>query len=700
MGYRIVSETLRFLAVSDPGRLRLRAAATTTITVVLAMAILIPGSHLVGQPLTVALLGAVVAMQSSAAVKDKDQRSRVITTLLLVFPAILAVSLSAVLSQFGKVADVGFIVVLFAAVWVRRYGPRGTALGMVAFICYFFALFLRAQPSQIPVLAVSIVLGVGISLAVRTLVLPERPGLELRRLVRALRAASIDVLEVASNRVDRDLDLLRKRLDRLGSTALMIDDWLDRNDASQLLSVTNEDLSLRIFDAQIATEQLVSALWALDPIPSGVTPQAALPPNSWPSSLVQATTALSSCLQNNPSDDQLRAARRLAAAAADEADPSTQAGIATTVAMRAVQAHIAIHHITSNALHTESAPKEESEKDDDTDSGLNPSTKAAIQVAVATSAATVLGEIISPDRWYWAVLTAFLVFTGASTRGEILSRAGHRVVGTVGGVLAGVLLSALVGRNQPLQLLLLVVCIFFAFYLVTVAYALLSFFVTVMLAMLYGLLGTFSIEVLELRIYETAAGGLVGIASAYFVFSTGTRSTMVEKVDDYLEQMTAIIDTGIDAVITPGRPTDLVVDMRKLDNALKDLVAAGKPLEMGPTTRTRKGVKRLLRIMTVSNRSSHALARAGVGASHAEPDTGPSQETADALRRAAEVTKATIADVGRALAGEHVDPPEKLTETSAPDVMLKSTTTPGPVRSAVRSLSTLNRTMGEALTRV
>ncbi|MET0198718.1 MAG: FUSC family protein, partial [Rhodococcus fascians] len=182
--------------------------------------------------------------------------------------------------------------------------------------------------------------------------------------------------------------------------------------------------------------------------------------------------------------------------------------------------------------------------------------------------------------------------------------------------------------------------------------------------------------------------------------STGTRSTMVEKVDDYLEQMTAIIDTGIDAVITPGRPTDLVVDMRKLDNALKDLVAAGKPLEMGPTTRTRKGVKRLLRIMTVSNRSSHALARAGVGASHAEPDTGPSQETADALRRAAEVTKATIADVGRALAGEHVDPPEKLTETSAPDVMLKSTTTPGPVRSAVRSLSTLNRTMGEALTRV
>ena len=651
------------------------------------MAVLLPGAHLVGQPLTIALLGTVVAMQASAAVKDRDQRSRVITSMLLVFPAIAAVSLSAVLSQFGKVADVGFIAVLFAAVWVRRYGPRGNALGMVAFICYFFALFLRAEPGQIPMLAVSIVCGVALSILVRTVILPDRPGLEVKRLVRALRAASIDVLEVASNRGDRNLDLLRKRLDKLGSTALMIDDWLDRNDAAQLLSVTNDDLSVRIFDAQIATEQLVSALWALDP------------KNAWPDSLGQATTALGSCLQNNPSEDQLRAARRLAAAAADRADSSTQAGIATAVAMRAVQAHIAIHHIASNALKSAPVPEEKPEKVDDEPTGLNPSTKAAIQVAVATSAATVLGEIISPDRWYWAVLTAFLVFTGASTRGEILSRAGHRVVGTIAGVVAGVLLAALVGNNQPLQLLLLVVCVFFAFYLVTVAYALLSFFITVMLAMLYGLLGTFSIEVLELRIYETAAGGLVGIASAYFIFSTGTRTTMVDKIDDYLDLMIAIIDTSIGSVVEPGTRTDLVADMRTLDNALKDVVTAGKPLEIGPTTRTRRGVKRLMRIMTVSNRSSHALARAGVGASRGDPSSTPSEETSRALREAADVTKATIENVKRALAGEHVEPPEKLTDTSATDVMLTGATTPGPVRSAVRSLGTLNRTMGEALTR-
>ena len=161
------------------------------------------------------------------------------------------------------------------------------------------------------------------------------------------------------------------------------------------------------------------------------------------------------------------------------------------VAYRAVQAHLAIHHITTNALGVGDAAVPEPETPpDEEQSGLNPSTKAAIQVAVATSAATILGELISPDRWYWAVLTAFLVFTGVSTRGEILTRAGHRIVGTIAGVVAGVLLAALIGHNPPVQIVVLVLCVFCAFYLVTVAYALLTFFVTVLLAMLYGLLGT------------------------------------------------------------------------------------------------------------------------------------------------------------------------------------------------------------------
>lgn len=114
------------LVDSDPGRLRLRSATTTTLALVLALTASFGFITVAGQPITVAMLGTIVAMQSAAAVKDRQQRSRVVTTLLLFFPAVAAVSLAATLSHFGKVADVGFIAVLFGAVWVRRFDPGAT----------------------------------------------------------------------------------------------------------------------------------------------------------------------------------------------------------------------------------------------------------------------------------------------------------------------------------------------------------------------------------------------------------------------------------------------------------------------------------------------------------------------------------------------------------------------------------------------
>jgi uncharacterized membrane protein YccC len=298
------------------------------------------------------------------------------------------------------------------------------------------------------------------------------------------------------------------------------------------------------------------------------------------------------------------------------------------------------------------------------------------------------------------VLTAFLVFTGVSTRGEILTRAGHRIVGTIAGVVAGVLLAALVGHNPPVQIVLLVICVFCAFYLVTVAYAWLTFFVTVLLAMLYGLLGEFSVQVLELRIAETAAGGLVGIASAYFILSTGTRATFVEKVNDYLDRMVDLIEAGIDSVLAPGGETDLVAETRLLDNALQDVITAGKPLQIGPAVRSRHGAQRLLRGLQAANRSAHALARAGVNAARADPDTAPPDVTADALRGAADRVCGTVNTVKQTVAGDNVDPPEKATETVILDVMSTSTIPPGPVRAAVRALNTLDRTLAEVTTRV
>lgn len=675
------------LSAADPGRIRLRSAAATTFSLLLAIGAMLAFTRAAGQPVTVAMLGAVVAMQASAAVKDRDQRSRNVTTLLLFFPAIGAMALAAFLVPHGKIVDVGFIAVLFAAVWVRRYGPRGNALGMVAFISYFFVMFLRTPVHQIPVLAVAVAVGILSSLAVHVLLFPERPRVEARRLLSALRAVSLSTLDVATRRGEVSVDVARHQLDQLGETALLIDDWLDRHEAAKSLSVTSKDLALRVFEAQIMLEQAASFLWWLDQ------------DEPWPDGLVDAVAALRICLDNNPTDDQLRQARRLGAVAADKADLSTSAGVATVTAYRAMQAHLAIHHITTNArgISDDDVAAAGTDADDDQDAptGLDPSTKSAIQVAVATSAATVLGNLISPDRGYWAVLTAFLVFTGVTTRGEILSRAGHRIVGTIAGVVAGVLLAAGIGHNPALQIVVLVVCVFFAFYLATVAYFWLTFFVTVLLAMLYGLLGNFSAQVLEVRIAETAVGSLVGIASAYFVFSTKTRATFAAKVNDYLDQMERVIDTAVTAVLNAGDAGDLVTDTRRMDNALKEAVTAGKPLQMGPLSELRHGVRRLMRGLQVANRSAHALARAGVTASHVGP---PPDGADDALHQAAARADEAIARVRRLIAGDDVRI-EKRSDAAVFDVGLPEMR-PGPVRASVRALNVIDRALTEVTVRV
>ena len=238
--------TVRYLVASDPGRLRLRSAVATTLSLVLAMVALLGFTGVSKQPLTVAMLGTIVAMQSSAAVKDR--------------PAQSGRHHAAAVLPGGRVGDARGVSV---AVGQDRRGRLhcGALRGGVgspvrsARQCHGHGrvrlLFFRPLPAgiarSVPRACVVVAIGLSASLLVRTLIFPDRPGVELRRLIRALRAASTSVLDVASNRNERDLALLRRRLNRLGETALMIDDWLDRNDAGLLLSVTNEDLALWIF---------------------------------------------------------------------------------------------------------------------------------------------------------------------------------------------------------------------------------------------------------------------------------------------------------------------------------------------------------------------------------------------------------------------------------------------------------------------
>ncbi len=612
----VVIRARDWLVAADPGSLRLRMAATTVATVALALAVLAKLAGLTGQPITVALLGVVVAMISSVAVNDQEPRQRVLTTALLPLPAVAAVTLGALLAPHLFSSDAVFVVIMMATVYMRRFGPRGMALGMVAFITYFFALFLHATLAQLPALAVAVVIGVACSLLMRNVVVRDRPERELARLLRAFRARLGAVIGAAADGLvdgsltPRSRGRLQHLLIRLNDAALMVENRID--------DAVGSEPALRVFDAELATERLVGLTVRVldrDPVAPG--------PDRHRADLHRLADLLG----------QLRAALRTERPAGliDRVNGVADQLAATEPVDDAIvnRLRIAVVAVVRAALAiplTEAAPAAANEQpgNDSDDSGdqdgpagdreltgwQRVTTRQSVQVGVAGTLAIVVGELISPTRWYWAAITAFVIYAGTVSSGETLSKGWQRVLGTVGGVVAGVLVAVLVGGNGTISLVLIGVCIFFAFYLVQVSPALMIFWITLMLALLYGLLGQFSVGLLLVRLEETAAGAAIGIVVAYVVLPTSTRNTIGGNAHTVLDGVGELLCHAVDSLLGDADGTSLVSEARKLGENMRTLRTSAKPLTDGLAgIAGRSGVRHGLRVLQACDHYARGLAQ-------------------------------------------------------------------------------------------
>ena len=208
---------------------------------------------------------------------------------------------------------------------------------------------------------------------------------------------------------------------------------------------------------------------------------------------------------------------------------------------------------------------------------------------MAVSAAILLGELLSPTRWYWAAIAAYIVFVGADTRGATLRRAVARTFGTVGGLLGGLLLAALVSGSKPATLVLLFVCLFAAWWLQPVSFLASSLAVTVVLALLYVLLGTYSAHVLELRVEETAVGAVLGGVAALLLVPARSSPVVREAEADVLARLADLLRAVRDG--SSGGGSGPGTALRAVDSAFQDLrdvarpVAKGVPGSGGPQAR-------------------------------------------------------------------------------------------------------------------
>lgn len=341
----------------DPGFLRLR----TALRAVLGTGIAVAAAQACGLSLVASIVGGLAALLALFTVTDATVRKQRITTALLPLAGFPVLALATTLHGLPLLRDAAFVLVVLCGVYARRWGPRGHALGIFAFMNFFTTQFLHAVPAQLPELHAAVLL--------------------------ALVAA--------------------------GGTRFV--------------------------------------LWPIE----RRTPPAAAPPALPGTGLTRATT------------------------------------------------------------------------------------RQAVQAAAASAVALVVGQLLSDERWYWAVGTVWWIFVNTTSRGETLVRGFRRVLGTVVGIVFGLLIALpLHGAPGP-TVVLVAVCIFGIFYTAAVSYSWMMLAVTVMASSLYGLLGVLDTGLLVLRFAETGIGAACAGLAVALVLPITTHATNHAWIQRALHSMHA-----------------------------------------------------------------------------------------------------------------------------------------------------------------
>jgi uncharacterized membrane protein YccC len=207
---------------------------------------------------------------------------------------------------------------------------------------------------------------------------------------------------------------------------------------------------------------------------------------------------------------------------------------------------------------------------------LDMTSRQAVQVALAGLLAILIGTAVSPSRYYWAVIAAFVTFTGTGTRSETFLKAINRVLGTLAGLVVSVVLAHVTAGSTAAVLATILGSVFLGFYLIRISYAYMIFFITIMLGQLYTVLGTFTDSVLVLRLEETAVGAGVGFLVALLVAPLSTRDTARYARDELLHALGDLLEGA--ASYASGDRVDLDAMSRTADDRARQLLLVSRPL--------------------------------------------------------------------------------------------------------------------------
>lgn len=559
------------LAARDPGRSRLIVAVSVSAGVLASAlcAMLILSRF----PADKGLLAMAIflSLQAGNMVKDTSAIGRVTTTALLLPALVLAIVAAALLAPSRPAVIAVFVAVTGAAIWVRRFGPRAAAIGSLSFMGYFFTLFMQPSAAELPVFCLIAATAVATQLVARSVLLLQRPRRQIAVLLRELRAASAAALAATTAHAAHEATL-RSRLARIDEVGRAITSWQERFPTGRYVACEAQTLESLVLDARVDTEETCYELAG----------HAASRGELRSPAINHALAQLSTVLDERATGEQVATATAQASSRVELARHRHGDDLAVYLIARNTIAHAKVREINlARGLTSEEHAREHGARSEHPPAPTvrlprprwvpwaqwAPTSRMAVQAMVAAALASAVGEAISASRWYWAVMTAFVIFIGASTRSGILTRAFRRVIGTALGIGVGVGAVALAGDHSSILVSICVLGVFGMLYFGPLNYVYASIFMTIMLVAMYRLLGVLDQSILDLRLVETLTGAVIGVLSAYLVLSSNSRPVLQTQVAAYFDALDGLLATAASRFDPSAADGDPLASLRALEAA-------------------------------------------------------------------------------------------------------------------------------------
>lgn len=581
-----------WVVASDPGLTRLRTAFNVAMAMATSLLVEYGVSWIMGAQgvgiIVAMLMGSVVAMMGSQALAGSDPAAK--TRIAALFPPALGAGIVAGIAV-GRNTDLLlsiFVVVMFVAVAIRHFGMAHFFYGFMLWMGYFFASFTGATWAEFPFLFVAVLTASAWILLLSSTFLKTRPNRVLWRTIgafglraRAVAAVIHDLLLETRPDAREHLRLrLRMRATQLAETALMVEAWMVEPQALppgwSALAVRRRLLNIQHLIDRMAADAVVLA-------GSGT-----------------AAAGLAAAVAQAIAHAEDQRAVQVLVHLEDAEGPERWAAIdfsqaaAQFLALAAEVRLVREHHMAISdspefepavELFLENLPGSPATVRDVPARGshwnpmarLDLALRQAIQVAVSGGLAIVFGRWLSPERYYWAVIAAFIMSAGTATRVEAMLKGVNRVVGTLAGLVAAVAVAEGTAGHVFLAIAAIVVSMFFGFYFIRVSYAYFIFFLTVMLGQLYSILHEFSPGLLVLRLEETAVGAAAGILAALLIVPLSTRDSIQFVRHAFLTELRDFMNLAGESIKNPQEER-LDRAVRMLENRYRQLLQVADPV--------------------------------------------------------------------------------------------------------------------------